>query len=272
MERLHTDDGFAIVVPFAVDQDRGNPNITRAFDIGCRFVADVTGLIRRHACPLERFPEYAGVWLGRTDNGGGQDEIKIRCQTGVLQNFRQARIPIRDHPQHHSIILQLIEQARRGDILEYPPAFLIAEHIVDEIEVAVEIVQTAMRREHPAHQLLPERALHCQATLPAQGFHAAHVGPLLLELAVEIVCAPGEPEVTGVRGIHIAHGRMHAEQSATDIKKHGFIILQHRRIFYQKGLCDWQEHPRLDDIPEAGFENGRDALSSGQYKAISDAI
>ena len=116
--------------------------------------------------------------------------------------MRQARIPVRDRPQHHPVSFQLIEHSQFSDI-----------------------------REHPAHQLLPERTLHCQSTLPAQGFHAAHVGPLLLELAVEIVCAPGEPEVTGMGGVHIAHGRMHAEQSATDIEEHGFIVFQHDTVF-----------------------------------------
>jgi hypothetical protein len=72
--------------------------------------------------------------------------------------------------------------------------------------------------------------------LTTQGFHAAYVRPLLLELTVEIVCAPpGEPEVTGVRGVHIAHGRMHTEQGAPDIKEHGFIVFQHATVFLKTG-------------------------------------
>lgn len=54
MERLHTGDRLRVfMIALAVDQDRGNPNITRAFDIGCRFVADVTGLLRQYIRPVE---------------------------------------------------------------------------------------------------------------------------------------------------------------------------------------------------------------------------
>ena len=41
----------------------------------------------------------------------------------------------------------------------------------------------------------------------------------------------GEPEVTGMGGVNIAHGRMHTEQSTPDIEEHGFIVFQHEAVF-----------------------------------------
>ena len=85
MEGFHLGESVAIVVSFAVDQDRGDPDVTSAFDIGRRFVADVAGLLRRHTRPLQRFLEYAGIRLGGADHG--------RCQNVALIAFIVFIIP-----------------------------------------------------------------------------------------------------------------------------------------------------------------------------------
>ncbi len=84
-----------------------------------------------------------------------------------------------------------------------------------------------MRVEHPPHQFLPERAFDFEAPLFAQRFHAAHGLPFLMEFPVELVGGAGEPEIAGVRGVHVADRGVRRQQRPPDIKKYGFKTAQH---------------------------------------------
>ena len=78
--------------------------VAGAFKIGVHFVADVAGLAGGDTAQAQGFLKNSGIGFGRTNHGGCQHKLEVTRQAGVLQNLRQARIPVGNDTQNNTAV------------------------------------------------------------------------------------------------------------------------------------------------------------------------